>query len=156
MLGAHGPAGLRLIEDSLGWDRATVHPVAVPDGSRILELDGPEAWSELCRRYPLDVTASRRHDWYRTTGRGQGVWVQPNWAAVARDADAVHLTVAGYLTTAGRAVPVRDGVASVLAGWDPDATFWLTGLPTPAGEGDAPEAQEWELDRERDRWRRVR
>ncbi|GAA3360002.1 hypothetical protein [Saccharopolyspora gregorii] len=37
--------------------------------------------------------------------------------------------VAGYLTTAGLAVPVDEGRASVLAGWDPDATCWLTTPP---------------------------
>ncbi|GAB2466122.1 hypothetical protein [Xylanimonas ulmi] len=156
-LGARGPVGLWLVEDSAGWRRAEVRAVAVDPGARVLEVDGPAAWADLCRRHPLEVTASRRHDWYRTTGRGQGEWVQPDWAALARECDGVHLSVAGYLTTAGRAVPVADGVASVLAGWDPDATFWLTGASGASGAsagagGDR--AHVWEYDEDSEAWRR--
>lgn len=124
-LGELGPAGLRFVEDSMGWERARVREVAIPSGVAVHEVDGPEAWAWLCRRYPLEVTAGRRHDWFRATGR-DGRWVLPDWSAVAREFDAVHLTAAGYLTTAGLAVPVEDDLASVLAGWDPDATLWLT------------------------------
>ncbi|MCC2594436.1 hypothetical protein LKO27_13585 [Tessaracoccus sp. OS52] len=132
-LPGRGPAGFWLVEDETGWTRALVTAVEVPDGVRVLELDSPDAWADLCRRHPLRVTASKRHDWYRTTGRGDVEWVVPDWAAVAREADVVHLSVAGWLTTAGVAVEVADGVASVLAGWDPDAAFWLTSHPTPKG-----------------------
>ena len=44
---------------------------------------------------------------------------------VAEEADAVHLTVRGYLATAGRALEVDDGWATVLANWGPDATYWF-------------------------------
>lgn len=132
------------------WESATVRRVPVAGGSGVIEIDGPEAWAGLCRRFPLDVTASRRHDWYRTTGRGEGTWVQPNWASVAREADAVHVSVAAYLTTAGRALPVADGVSTVLAGWDPDATIWLTGLGDGADED--PNSQRWAFDRASDTW----
>lgn len=50
----------------------------------------------------------------------------PDWARVGEDFDAVHLTVAGYLTTFGLAVPGEDNLMTVLAGWDPDQAFWLT------------------------------
>lgn len=142
-----GPVGLVLVEDTLGWERATVTPAAVAPGARVLEIDGPVAWAHLCRRHPLSVTASRRHDWFRATGLGDVGWVQPDWAAVARAVDAVHVTVAGYLTTAGRAVTVDRGVATVLAGWDPDATYWLTGAPRPTGPG-----RPWAYDRTAHRW----
>ena len=69
-LGSLGPVGLMLVEDSLGWERALVTAVDVPAGARVLEIDGPDVWAQLCRRHPLPVTAARRHDWYRTTGRG--------------------------------------------------------------------------------------
>ncbi|MGO3555043.1 MAG: hypothetical protein ACTINZ_06650, partial [Microbacterium gubbeenense] len=64
-------------------------------------------------------------DWRDTTGR-DGPWVMPDWAAVAEEYDAVHLQVAAYLQAAGRALPVTDEAATVLAGWDPDATYWFT------------------------------
>lgn len=106
----------------------------------------PQDWAALCRRHPLDVTASRRHDWYRTTGR-DGSWVQPDWSAVAQETDAVHLTMRGYLTTAGLAVPVSEGVASVLAGWDPDATYWFAGAAVDPGT-----ARDWVYDSDDDCW----
>jgi len=129
-MGAAGPAELWFIEDSFGWDTATtsfVHPAS----ARVLEIEGPEAWADLCRRHPLDVTASRRHDWYRVTGR-DGRWVQPDWESVAREADGVHLSVGGYLRGATRLIPVDDERASVIGGWAPDATYWLA-RPLPGG-----------------------
>lgn len=148
-LGELGPAGLWFVEDTMGWERATVRDVAVPPDAAVHEIDGPEAWAWLCRRFPLEVTAGRRHDWFRATGR-DGRWVIPDWSAVAREFDAVHLTAAGYLTTAGLAVPVEDGLASVLAGWDPDATVWLTDTARPDQAG-----QEW-LNEDRTGWRPAR
>lgn len=112
----------------MGWDQATVRQIHVPPDARVCEIDSPESWADLCRRFPLDVTASRRHDWYRTTARN-GRWVIPDWAQVARNFDAVHLTVAGYLSTAGLPVPVEHDLMTVLAGWNPDQTFWLTDVP---------------------------
>ncbi len=126
-LGPLGPVGLWLVEDAAGWDQASVAQVSVPDDATVYEIDGPQAWAELCRRYPLDVTCSRRHDWYRTTGI-DSEWVVPDWAEVSRDVDAVHLTAAGYLTTAGRAAVVDGETRSVLAGWNPDQTYWFVDL----------------------------
>ncbi len=115
---------LDLVEDSMGWERARVASVDPAAGARVLEVAAPSDWADLVTRYPLDVDRSRRHDWYRTTG-GTGPWQIPDWLAVSRDHDAVHLTVAGYLATAGRALPTERGW-TVLAGFDPDLTFWLT------------------------------
>ena len=118
-----GPAGMWFVEDSLGWTSVHATPVH-PASANVIEIDGPDAWIELCRRHPLGVTASRRHDWYRVTG-WTGEWVQPDWASVARGSDGVHLPVAGYLATATRLLDLGDGRASVLAGWGPDETYWF-------------------------------
>lgn len=120
----HGPLGLHLVEDRFNEEEAVAHKLRVPDGARILEVNYPSDWAQLCREHPLDVTASRRHDWYRATGR-MGAWVLPDWSALRDKYDGVHLTVGGYLATAGVAVPVDGERSSVLAGWDPDATFWF-------------------------------
>lgn len=123
-----GLGSVRLIweEDSPGEDRAAIWPVATTRAPRVWEVDRPDAWAGLVERYPLDVTHARRHDWYRTTGR-DGAWCIPDWPAVAADWDAVHVSVAGYLTTATRALPLAGGrAATVLAGWNPDETWWLT------------------------------
>ncbi|WP_284251344.1 hypothetical protein [Litorihabitans aurantiacus] len=45
----------------------------------------------------------------------------------------MHVTVVGYLTTAGLAIEIGDGVATVLAGWSPDATAWLTDVLPKSG-----------------------
>ncbi|MFF2244391.1 hypothetical protein ACFVTM_09460 [Arthrobacter sp. NPDC058130] len=74
------PAALSLVEDSLGWEHATTIPVR--GAGRTLEIGTAEDWISLCRKFPLDVTTSRRHDWFRTTGR-PGRWVIPDWEQVA-------------------------------------------------------------------------
>jgi hypothetical protein len=113
-------------EDSFGQRRAVIWPLMTTRTPRVWEIDGPEAWVRLVDRYPLDVTNARRHDWYRTTGR-VGRWRIPDWRAVADEWDAVHASVTGYLATATRALAVGDGEsATVLAGCNPDQTWWLT------------------------------
>jgi hypothetical protein len=120
-----GAIGLGLIEDGHGLRLARCWPVAPQGGDRVYEIHGPEHWAGLVDRYPLDVSRSRRHDWWRVT-EWTGRWLIPNYAAVAADWDAIHVSVAGYLTTAGVAVPTADGARTMLAGWDPDATWWLS------------------------------
>ncbi len=113
-------------EDGLGRCDAAIWSLAPARAPRVWEIDGPESWTRLVERYPLEMTNARRHDWYRVTGR-VGRWCIPDWHAVAADWDAVHLTVAGYLTTATRACTLADGKsATVLGGWNPDQTWWLT------------------------------
>jgi hypothetical protein len=114
-------------EDSLGQPDAAVWQLRTTSEPRVWEVDGPMAWTRLVQQYPVDVTNSRRHDWYCTTGR-TGRWFVPDWAAVAADWDAVHLSVAGYLTSATRALPTTDDGWTVLAGWNPDQTWWLTDI----------------------------
>ncbi|WP_066301113.1 hypothetical protein [Arthrobacter luteolus] len=143
------PQALSLVEDFPGWEEATVIPVY--GTGRTLEIRTADDWISLCRAHPLDVTASRRHDWFRTTGR-DGSWVIPDWQRVSGEWDAVHLTTAGYLHTAGRALQVGRDTASVLAGWDPDGTLWLADA---AREADAPR-QHWHRDHNGDVWSRVR
>jgi hypothetical protein len=139
-LGAYGPAGLWLVEDGIGPEHATTRAVAVPAGARVYEIDGPAAWAALCRAYPLDVTAARDDDWSRVTGRS-GAWTIPDWSRVAVAYDAVHLTVAGYLAAAGTPIAVDDTAAGVIAGWNPDETYWLTSVPASASA-----AETWALD----------
>ena len=126
-----GAVGLALVEDGLGWRGARCWPVAVRSSPRIYEVSGPDQWTELAGRYPLEVSKSRRHDWWRVT-HWTGAWLIPDFAAVAADYDAVHLSVTGYLTTAGRALPVGDA-CTLLAGWNPDQTYWLTDILALAG-----------------------
>lgn len=119
---AEAPVGLTLVEDSLGWERALVSPTR--GAGRVLDLD-EAAWVGLCRRHPVDVTSARRGDWGRATGR-QGAWVIPDWSEVAREWDAVRLSIAQYLILSGRSLPIDDERATMVAGWGPGVTRWLT------------------------------
>lgn len=149
------PAGLEFVEDADSWRGATARPVRVPEGLRIVEVRLPDDWADLCHRYALDVTGEKRHDWFRTTGR-DGRWVIPDWSAVARDVDAVHLTVDGYLRCAGIAIEVElagalsGSAASVLAGWNPDETCWLVDTLEVVDEPDRWVMDDWGS------WTRVR
>ncbi|OZD58865.1 hypothetical protein [Rhodococcus sp. 06-1460-1B] len=135
------PAELWFVEDGMGWKRAVSRRMRVPSGVRAYEIDGPQAWAQLCREFPVEVTAQKRHDWYCATGRA-GRWVVPDWPRVAEQYDGIHLTVRGYLSAAGTAITVDDATASVIAGWAPDETYWLT--DTAAADGD--KAQVWVCD----------
>jgi hypothetical protein len=136
-----GAVGLTLVEDGVGWTSARCWPVAPLDDARVYEIGGPGQWAEFVDRYPLDVSKSRRHDWWRTTGR-DGRWLIPDYAAAAADWDAVHVCVAGYLATAGVVIPVGGGASTMLAGWDPDATWWLGDVLSRAGP-----PEEWREER---------
>jgi hypothetical protein len=91
---------------------------------RVYEIHGPGQWTALVDRYPLDVSRSRRHNWWRITGWA-GRWLIPDYTAVAEDWDAIHVSAAGYLATAGVALRAGDNARTMLAGWHPDATWWL-------------------------------
>ncbi|MCP3426902.1 hypothetical protein NBM05_13020 [Rothia sp. AR01] len=119
------PAGLYTVEDDWGCHRAEVRALIPSRPVRLYEIDGPGAWARLCREFPLAMTAEKRCNWYLTTGR-DGRWVVPDWSRVAEHWDAVHLTTAAYLAAAGTAIAVDAAAASVIAGWNPDETIWLT------------------------------
>lgn len=119
-----GAVELAAQEDSFGPDRVRLWRIEpVPPEVRVFEVRGPDDWARLVASYPFDVSRSRRGVWWQSTGI-DGRWFLPDWPSVARDWDAVHVSVYGYLTTAGEPVPVPRGTA-VLAGWNPDCTYWL-------------------------------
>lgn len=122
---------LELVEDSLGWEIATIIPVH--GAGRTLEIQSPDDWAALCREYPVEVTASRRHDWFRVTGR-DGRWLIPDWERVAEQWDAVHLTTLGYLSAATQLIEIDTEYGSVIGGWAPDSTIWLTDVARESGQ----------------------
>jgi hypothetical protein len=54
-----------------------------------------------------------------------GPWYAPDWGRIAERFSGVHVSVAGLLASAYRPVGILDG-RTVLAGWNPDETFWFT------------------------------
>ncbi|MDB5077170.1 MAG: hypothetical protein JWO42_3349 [Chloroflexi bacterium] len=87
------------------------HPwrLAVDAAAQVYEIHGPEAWQALCLDYP------------KCTLDGA---VIPDWEAVAKRWDGVHLSMGGLLTAQGvsRGGP---GARTQLAGWDVESTVWL-------------------------------
>lgn len=123
-LASIGAIELAAQEDSYGPERAALRQL-LPTGAdvRVYEVHQPSDWQHLVATYPFEVSRSRRGVWWQSTGI-DGAWFIPDWQAVAGDYDAVHVSVHGYLTTAGEAHPVPGG-NTVLAGWNPDVTYWL-------------------------------
>ena len=142
------PLGLKLIEDSFREEHATVIPVR--GTGRTYEIRTGEDWVSLCREHPLEVTASRRHDWFRCTGH-DGRWVIPDWEKVAERWDAVHLTTLAYLTSANCPLHVDADTSTVIAGWNPDTTIWLTDA---AREWEDPR-QHWQRTANQETWTRT-
>jgi len=103
-----------------------------PPDPGVYEITNPAAWVGLVEAYPLDVSPSRGSAW-TLVSNADGPLLIPDWAAVSADYDAIHLTVLAYLGTAGRAIAVGAGV-TILAGCEPDVTYWLTDVLTQAGE----------------------
>lgn len=123
-LASIGAMELAAQEDSYGPERAALRQLLPSDADiRVYEVHQPSDWQHLVATYPFDVSRSRRGVWWHSTGI-DGAWFIPDWQAVAGDYDAVHVSVHGYLTTAGEAHPVPGG-NTVLAGWNPDVTYWL-------------------------------
>lgn len=127
VLDDNSPAGLWFVEDSFGWDYADSVRLIVPEDASVFEVRGADDWATLCTAFPCEVTASKQDDWYLTTGQHRR-WVVPDWAQVAEHYDGVHLQVGAYLSSAGVAIPVDEasGIASVIAGWNLDETYWFS------------------------------
>lgn len=115
--------GMVAVEDGSDPDRVRTWPLASSPGLRAFEITGPDDWASLVESYPLEVTCTKSVNWPVVTGVTRRWWI-PDWATVGADYDAVHLSVHGYLTTAGRALPAFSGHTG-LGGWNPDATWWL-------------------------------
>ncbi|MEZ0493381.1 hypothetical protein AB2L28_14165 [Kineococcus sp. TBRC 1896] len=136
--------GMTLIEDEMGIEEVDARALRLRDGLRVHEVHDAADWCALVAAHPRSVTFTRRHDWWLATG-WDGAWALPDWASVAREWDGVHLSARGYLAVSGRvletAVPgnvvgadtdgVRPGPArTLLAGWNPGVTHWLTDAVT--------------------------
>lgn len=122
-LGDLGPVGLWAQEDMSISQYAITWPIDIIGSSRILELRTAADYVNLVERYPLRMTRSRLHDWYRVTGTVDE-WFIPHWGMIAKDYDAVHLTTVAYLEAATRRLPIAGG-STMLAGWSPDVTYWI-------------------------------
>jgi hypothetical protein len=83
--------------------------IGIRPSARVFEVNGPGAWFQLCANYP-DIGLDGR--------------LVPNWAAVAREWDGVHLTLGGLLTAEQVRVNGPEGWAEH-SRWDTEQTVWL-------------------------------
>ena len=107
---------------------ATVWSMQIAPQARVLEIAGPTDWQALVAAFPMDVTGTHDREW-RDRGGAAGPWRLPDWAQVMEHYDGVHLTIGGYVACGGLAMPAAEGY-TVLAGWIPDATLWLSDVTT--------------------------
>lgn len=111
-----------------GHADATVWAMEISSAARVLEISEPEDWRILVENFPRDVTGTNDGEWRSWTGKA-GPWRLPDWERVATLYDGVHVTVGGYLSTSGLALPAAGGY-TVLAGWVPGETLWLRDVST--------------------------
>ncbi|MGC4154647.1 MAG: hypothetical protein QM628_16450 [Propionicimonas sp.] len=102
------------------------------DQPRVFEITSTEDWITLTNFFP-HVTHMRqlsRHGRQASTPwrswlPPETLFVEPDWAAVATQYDAVHLTQLAYVTAAYTPIHCDQGL-SLITGWGPDQTRWLT------------------------------
>jgi hypothetical protein len=121
--------------------------------ARVWNINGPADWVRLVETYPK--VATEPHSGWELPGPNQHRsdieqlllvphqhavridvehHVLPDWDAVARDFDGVHLSWAGFLTTEGYVSDLSDGGVTMLRYWGSERTLWLRdvfGEPTP-------------------------
>ncbi|WP_435299049.1 hypothetical protein [Timonella sp. A28] len=137
VLGELGPVALWAQEDQINADYAVSYPISLIGPCRVLEIATAQDYVNLVEKYPLRMTRSRLHDWYRVTGVSDE-WFIPHWGLIAKEYEAVHLTTAGYLETATRRLQVAGG-STMLAGWSPDVTYWIGNCAVAGGR-----PEEWQ------------
>ena len=118
--------------------------IPVVDGARIYEVNRPADWLALALKFPKMYTGP--DDGWELPGPNQNQVagtglieiphqratvtqsngrLMPDWAALSRVLDGVHLSWAGFITTEGCIVDVSDGVHTMLRHWGSERTHWL-------------------------------
>lgn len=97
-------------------DRGHRRAVRCSKGARIFEVHSAESWHRLAAQYPIVV---REPQWPAQSGE-----IVPDWHAVAREWDAVHLSIWGLLT-GWFVTHVSEAGVTTLWSWDGELTLWL-------------------------------
>lgn len=100
--------------------------LTVRDDARVYEITGPASWATLARRYPA-IDPGGHHRPVApdgTLGPGEPEEVVPDWPAVARDWDGVHVSL-GAMLTATDVWVIDCAGSSRFWGWDAEGTYWL-------------------------------
>lgn len=121
--------GLTYIEDDFGLRESLIAPIFADNSLRVREIRHAADWLHLVEEYPLNVSATRSATWFDYSGMESDWWI-PDYVAVAAGYDVVHVHTLAYLEVAGLPLSALGG-STMLAGWNPDASFWLTGEGAP-------------------------
>lgn len=127
------------------WDGALKPPLAlwqldVPASARVFEIATADDWRRLCQTYPKDTTATYRRFFHQWGVPGSRV-ITPDWAAVARDWDGVHLTLSGLLLAEATPQHVDGDAGTSMEGWGCEMTQWFRWVfnpPRPVGTWTSP------------------
>ncbi|MDQ0032203.1 hypothetical protein J2S89_004063 [Arthrobacter bambusae] len=106
--------------------RDSLWAVEVSGRATVFEIHGKEDWAQLVAAYPRNGQGFLTFDWGPPPSQGTNLLL-PDRRRAALDWDAVHVSFAGYLAASYEPIPVDESHYTVLAGWHPDATYWLTG-----------------------------
>lgn len=123
----------RLLADLNACPRDRPDPAALsawhanlkPDAT-VYEIHSPTDWVTLVTRYPSHRTdLCLAPDLMRRWPAKQLIWT-PEWRAVAKDYDGVHLSVAGWLTATSQILDLPDlGGHTICEGWPAESTGWF-------------------------------
>ncbi len=102
----------------------TVHcwKAHLPGSTRIYDVHAPSDWIRLCEEHPR---ATALPDDWRRWGIDAPFALWPDWRSAATEWDAIHISMAGLLTTVG--LPIGQGLHAVLLEGEIDTEFttWL-------------------------------
>jgi hypothetical protein len=116
------------VNDLHMYDNAPIRRrrLSVRPDARVYEITGPKAWAALARAYPY-VSHEGHHVEQGPDGlsyTSDRATLVPDWPAVARDWDGVHVSLGAMLLSTE--VPILDDAGrSALWAWDAEGTYWL-------------------------------
>ncbi len=153
------PAAEALLEMVAAWEYEAgpyvTWTLPVRPEARVFEIHRPTDWAHLVEAYPR---VGRPHPGWELPGINQpnshltpllavagqravrdlvARHLVPDWASVASDYDAVHLSWAGFVTSEGCVTDLGGGDVAMLRYWFSERTLWLAdtfGSPTAALE----------------------
>lgn len=101
--------------------------IEVNGHSKVYEVHTMSDWAALVSAHPSPGLELRTYDW-----GGEGTLLLPDWSSISQEWQGVHVSVAGYLNSAYQPLQLAHQEFTVLSGWHPDGTVWLSD-PTRGG-----------------------
>ena len=107
--------------------------VAIDDDARVLEIQNPSDWLNVCDAYPVAIPVPQH---WTEWGVESHAAVTVDWDSVRADWDAVHISMSAVLTATDIPLRAEDSV-TMLEGFCTDLTVWFSDvLSSPTHIGD--------------------